>query len=178
MYTPLYVKTNYSLLSSLVTIDNLISLCKKHNLKSIAICDDDMTSTMVFYKECKKNNIKPVIGLDVKLDDLSVLLYAKDYEGYQNLIKLSTKKYERNINIDDLKERKDNLICVLPFESRVKFEELKDIYEEIYLGYQNKNEEEEVRKYTQDIVFLKSFPDLIMALFLQIQRIPIQELCM
>ncbi|MBE6150902.1 MAG: DNA polymerase III subunit alpha [Firmicutes bacterium] len=154
MYTPLYVKTNYSLLSSLVTIDNLISLCKKHNLKSIAICDDDMTSTMVFYKECKKNNIKPVIGLDVKLDDLSVLLYAKDYEGYQNLIKLSTKKYERNIYIDDLKERKDNLICVLPFESRVKFEELKDIYEEIYLGYQNKNEEEEVRKYTQDIVFL------------------------
>ena len=154
MYTPLYVKTNYSLLSSLVTIDNLISLCKKHNLKSIAICDDDMTSTMVFYKECKKNNIKPVIGLDVKLDDLSVLLYAKDYEGYQNLIKLSTKKYERNINIDDLKERKDNLICVLPFESRVKFEELKAIYEEIYLGYQNKNEEEEVRKYTQDIVFL------------------------
>jgi len=154
MYTPLYVKTNYSLLSSLVTIDNLISLCKKHNLKSIAICDDDMTSTMVFYKECKKNNIKPVIGLDVKLDDLSVLLYAKDYEGYQNLIKLSTKKYERNIYIDDLKERKDNLICVLPFESREKFEELKDIYEEIYLGYQNKNEEEEVRKYTQDIVFL------------------------
>ena len=43
---------------------------------------------------------------------------------------------------------------MLPFESRVKFEELKDIYEEIYLGYQNKNEEEEVRKYTQDIVFL------------------------
>lgn len=154
MYTPLYVKTNYSLLSSLVTIENLISLCKKHNLKSIAICDDDMTSTMVFYKECKKNDIKPVIGLDVKLDELSVLLYAKDYEGYQNLIKLSTKKYERNINIDDLKERKDNLICILPFESRVKFEELKDIYEEIYLGYQNKIEEDEARKYTKDIVFL------------------------
>ena len=109
MYTPLYIKTNYSLLSSLVTIDNLISLCKKHNLKSIAICDDDMTTTMVFYKECKKNNIKPVIGLDVKLDDLSVLLYAKDYEGYQSLIKLSTKKYERNII--HLSEEKSILIC-------------------------------------------------------------------
>ena len=54
MYTPLYVKTNYSLLSSLVTIDGLMDLCKKYDLKSIAICDDDMTSTMVFYKECKK----------------------------------------------------------------------------------------------------------------------------
>lgn len=154
MYTPLYIKTNYSLLSSLVTIEKLIYLCKENNLKSIAICDDDMTSTMVFYKECKKNDIKPVIGLDVKLDDLSVLLYAKNYEGYQNLIKLSTKKYEKSIDINDLKERKDNLICILPFESRTKYQELKDIYQELYLGYQNKIEEEEVKKYTKDVVFL------------------------
>ena len=127
MYIPLYIKTNYSLLSSLVTIEKIIQLCKENNLKEIAICDDDMTSTMVFYKECKKNNIKPVIGLDVKIDDLSILLYAKDYQGYQNLIKISTKKYERDITIEDLKERKDNLICVLPFESRSKVNELKDI---------------------------------------------------
>ena len=154
MYTPLYIKTNYSLLSSLVTIDKIINLCKENNLKSIAICDDDMTSTMVFYKECKKNDIKPVIGLDVKLENLSVLLYAKNYNGYQNLIKLSTRKYERDININDLKELKDNLICIIPFESRVKFNDLKDIYQEIYLGYQNKLEEEEAKKYTKEIVFL------------------------
>ncbi len=154
MYTPLYIKTNYSLLSSLVTIEKIIDLCKKNNLKEIAICDDDMTSTMVFYKECKKNGIKPIIGLDVKIDDLSILLYAKNYEGYQNLIKLSTKKYERSLSIEDLKERKDNLICLLPFESRSKVNELKEIYEELYLGYQNKFEEEEARKYIKNIVFL------------------------
>jgi len=154
MYTPLYIKTNYSLLSSLVTVEKLINLCKQNNLNSIAICDDDMTSTMVFYKECKKNGIKPVIGLDVKLDDLSVLLYAKNYQGYKNLIKLSTQKYERNINIEDLEKRKDDLICILPFESRTKYQELNEIYKEIYLGYQNKTEEEEVKKYTKDVVFL------------------------
>ena len=32
MYTPLYIKTNYSLLSSLVSIDKLMNLCKEHNL--------------------------------------------------------------------------------------------------------------------------------------------------
>jgi len=154
MYTPLYIKTNYSLLSSLVTVEKLINLCKQNNLNSIAICDDDMTSTMIFYKECKKNGIKPVIGLDVKLDDLSVLLYAKNYQGYKNLIKLSTQKYERNINIEDLEKRKDDLICILPFESRTKYQELNEIYKEIYLGYQNKTEEEEVKKYTKDVVFL------------------------
>lgn len=154
MYTPLYVKTNYSLLSSLVTIEKLIELCKQNNLKSIAICDDDMTSTMVFYKECQKNDIKPVIGLDVKLDDLSILLYAKNYDGYKNLIKLSTKKYDQKITIDNLKEYNQELICILPYESRSKFEELKDIYEELYLGYQNKNEEEVVKQYAKNIVFL------------------------
>ena len=154
MYTPLYIKTNYSLLSSLVTIEKLIELCKKNNLKSIAICDDDMTSTMIFYKECIKNDIKPVIGLDVKIDDLSILLYAKNYEGYQNLIKLSTKTHERNLNIDDLKERNTNLICILPFESRTKYEELKNIYPELYIGYQNKIEETEVNSITSNIVFL------------------------
>ena len=154
MYTPLYVKTNYSLLSSLVTIEKLIELCKKNNLKSIAICDDDMTSTMVFYKECKKNNIKPVIGLDVKLDDLSVLLYAKNYDGYKSLIKLSTIKYDQKITIKELKQHNKELICVLPFESRTKISELQDVYDELYLGYQNKTEEEEAKKYTSNIVFL------------------------
>jgi len=154
MYTPLYVKTNYSLLSSLVTIEKLIELCKQNNLKSIAICDDDMTSTMIFYKECKKNGIKPVIGLDVQIDDLSILLYAKNYEGYKNLIKLSTIKYDHKIIFEDLKKYNLDLICILPFESRSKFNELSPIYDEIYIGYQNKYEEEEVLKYTKNIVFL------------------------
>ena len=154
MYTPLYIKTNYSLLSSLVSIDKLMNLCKEHNLKSIAICDDDMTSAMIFYKECQKNDIKPVLGLDLKIDNLSVLLYAKNYEGYQNLIKLSTLKYEKNISYEDLDKYKENLICILPFLSRSKFNDLKVIYKDMYLGYQNKNEEEEARRYTKDVVFL------------------------
>ena len=44
MYTNLYIKTNYSLLSSLVKIDKLIEEAKKRHIKSLAICDDNMTS--------------------------------------------------------------------------------------------------------------------------------------
>ena len=43
MYTPLYIKSNYSLLSSLITIDDLISFCIEHNITEIALCDDDLT---------------------------------------------------------------------------------------------------------------------------------------
>lgn len=154
MYTPLYIKSNYSLLSSLVTIDKIIALCKSNNLKSIALCDDDMTSTMVFYKACLKNDIKPVIGMDVKIDDLSVLLYAKNYDGYKSLIKLSTIKCDRKIEVEDLKKYNNELICILPFTSIVHYEVMKNIYDDLYLGYQNLEEEKEVLKITKNIVFL------------------------
>ncbi len=154
MYTPLYIKSNYSLLSSLITIDKMMELCKKNNLKSIAICDDDMTSAMIFYKECLKNGIKPVLGFDAKIDNLSILLYAKNYDGYKSLIKLSTIKYDHSLTIEDLKRYNRELICILPYESRSKFDEVKDLYEDVYVGYQNREEEKEVLNYTDNIVFL------------------------
>ena len=55
MFTSLYVKTNYSLLSSLVSIDNLILYAVEHKLSALAICDDNMTSTKIFYDKCIKN---------------------------------------------------------------------------------------------------------------------------
>ena len=88
MFTNLYVKTNYSLLSSLISIEQLINHCIKKNIKTIAICDNNMTGVMHFYKECIKNKIKPIIGLELEYQDNDILLYAKNYDGYKNLIKL------------------------------------------------------------------------------------------
>ncbi len=154
MYIPLYVKSNYSLLSSLMSIDKIIKLCKDNNLDTIALVDDDLTSTMKFYKECLNNNIKPIIGLDVKIDNLSVLLYAKDYTGYQTLIKLSSLKYDHNLSLEDLKEYKKEVICILPFDSISLYEDVKNIYKDLYLGYQDKGEEKIVEEITDNIVFL------------------------
>ena len=83
---PLYIKTDNSLLSSLIKIDDLISFAIKNNLKSLAITDDSMYGVLEFYNKCKKNNIKPIIGLEIA----DIVLYAINYEGYQNLIQLST----------------------------------------------------------------------------------------
>ena len=65
MWTPLYVKSNYTFLSSLVNIDKLIKKCQDMNIKQVALCDDNMIATMYFYKECKKEGIKPIIGCEV-----------------------------------------------------------------------------------------------------------------
>ena len=55
-----------------------------------------MYGTVEFYKECKKHGIKPVIGLtasvfiDEQEQSLSLGLLAKNNEGYQNLMKISS----------------------------------------------------------------------------------------
>ena len=91
MYIPLYNKTTYTFLSSLLEVDDLIDLAKTNNLDSIAICDDNMFGVMEFIRKCEQNNLNPLIGLDLK----SRLLFAKNYLGYQNLLKLATIKSER-----------------------------------------------------------------------------------
>ena len=149
MYTPLNVKTDYSLLSSLINIKELIKTCIKYNIKSIAITDDNMSGVMEFYRECIKNNIKPIIGLEIKISDKNnnektILLYAKNNDGYRNLIKLSTIKSERKIIGKDLLKYRNDLICIVPYLSSGIYSSLKKIYKDIYIGYKDKLEKNNV----------------------------------
>ena len=154
MFTNLYIKTNYSLLSSLVSIDSLINYATKHDIKSLAICDDSLTSTKVFYNKCIQNKIKPIIGLDVKYNDSNILLYAKNYEGYKCLIKLSTILSERPVTKEDLSNFNKELVTILPYKDLDIYEELKPIYDTLYIGILNSKEEKEALIITNNIVFI------------------------
>ena len=139
MYTPLYVKTNYSLLSSLITIDNLLNYLKEHNYSQIAITDNNMFGVMEFYKKCNNNGIKPIVGLEINLENDSLLLYAKDYNGYKSLIKLSTIQASRKVEIKDIEKYNDSVICIVPYESMNTYSVLLNIIPDLYLGYSNKD---------------------------------------
>ena len=154
MFTSLYVKTNYSLLSSLVSIDNLILYAVEHKLSALAICDDNMTSTKIFYDKCIKNNIKPIIGLDLKYNNSNILMYAKSFTGYQSLIKLSTISSERDITITDLETYNNDVVVVLPYKDFALYNELTRLYNNLYIGVLNKIEEKESYKVTKNVVFI------------------------
>ena len=154
MFTSLYVKTNYSLLSSLVSIDNLILYAVEHKLSALAICDDNMTSTKIFYDKCIKNNIKPIIGLDLKYNNSNILMYAKNFIGYQSLIKLSTISSERDITITDLETYNNDVVVVLPYKDFALYNELTRLYNNLYIGVLNKIEEKESYKVTKNVVFI------------------------
>jgi len=151
MYTPLYIKTDYSLLSSLIKIDNLIKNLKQKNITSCAIVDDNLFGTMEFIKKCEKEGINPIIGLDIPYKESNILLYTKNYEGYQNLIKIETIKNEEEINIDILKKYSSELIAIC-FNEAI-YNELKDTFTDLFVGVSNINEEKNVY-YTKNTIYV------------------------
>ncbi|MBQ2910555.1 MAG: DNA polymerase III subunit alpha [Bacilli bacterium] len=155
MYIPLFNKSNYSLLSSLLKIDDIISYAKESNISEIAIADTNMYGTMEFINKCKKENIKPIIGLHLLLEEFSIVLYAKDYNGYKSLIKLSSIQNERKVTKEELSKYNKNVIAILPYESKETYKELASVYEDLYIGYRNKKEQTEVLLQTTNIVFFR-----------------------
>ena len=102
MYIPLKVTTDYSLLQSTIPVSSLLSFLVEKKIPSVALVDENLYGVMEFYDACLKNSIEPIVGLSITLQNNSLYLYAKNYNGYQNLLKLHTILSEREINFVDL----------------------------------------------------------------------------
>lgn len=154
MYIPIGIKSDYSLLQSLIKIPDLISYLLEHNIMACGILDDNLFGSICFYKECIKNNIKPIIGLDVCIQDKHIYLYAKNYQGYKSLLKINTIKQQRELQYIDLISYKKDVICVLPYRSIDIYEEIKKIYEILFIGYGNNFEKQNASLVSKHIVYI------------------------
>ena len=137
-YVALQVKTSYSILQSLNNIKKLVKKARELGYQSLAITDNNMFGVPEFYDECKKNNIKPIIGIELKIEEIVILLYAINNDGYKNLVKLSTITSERALTKDDLIKFKNNILLIIPY--KYYNEEIYNLYENKYIGYSNNEE--------------------------------------
>ena len=65
-FVHLHVHSEYSLLDGMSRIKDLPVRAKELGMKAIALTDHGvMYGAVDFYKECKKNDIKPIIGCEV-----------------------------------------------------------------------------------------------------------------
>ena len=151
----LNVKSNYSLLSSMLTIDEIIDYNLSIHNDICVLCDNNMYGVMEFYKKCLAKNIKPVIGLNIILEKFEIKIYCKNYTGYQSMIKLCTIQNERVVTIDDLKKYNLDLVAVLECKYINYYEEVKEIYPDLYVGYNNVYEEKKALNVTEDIVYFR-----------------------
>ena len=154
MFKPIGIKTDYSLLKSLIKIPDLISFSLANNIDVLGILDENLFGSIEFYDACIKNNIKPIIGLDTIVNNLHLYLYASDYEGYKSLLKINTIIATRELTISDLKEHNYHIISVIPFESKELYNPINDIFSLNYLSYKNAFEATNAALITNKIVFI------------------------
>ncbi len=129
----LHTHSHYSLLSALPKIPELVKAAKNDGMKALALTDNgNMYGAIEFYKECKKKEINPIIGVDFyvaartrhdkegRLDSRHsrIVMLAKDIEGYRSLIKLVTTSnlegfyYKPRIDKELIEKHSAGLICI------------------------------------------------------------------
>ncbi|MBR6472664.1 MAG: PHP domain-containing protein, partial [Firmicutes bacterium] len=132
-FTHLHLHTEYSLLDGAARIKDVVSRAKELGMTSLAITDHGaMFGVVDFYKECKAQGIKPIIGCEVYTAARShlnkdadfdkrqghLILLAENEQGYKNLIKIVSigytegYYYKPRIDKDVLRAHSEGLICL------------------------------------------------------------------
>ncbi|MEK7112736.1 MAG: DNA polymerase III subunit alpha, partial [Patescibacteria group bacterium] len=131
-FVHLHVHTEYSLLDGLSKISSLVTHVKESGMDAIAISDHGaMYGVIEFYKRCLKEGVKPLIGMEGyttninlrerpergKFQNYHLLLLAKDNEGYQNLMKITSIAhlegyyYRPRVDKETLAKYSKGLVC-------------------------------------------------------------------
>lgn len=133
-FVQLHLHTDGSLLDGVTDYKKVIKKAKEMGSPAIAITDHgNPCRTFDFYKECKKNDIKPILGLEFYITndltsrvpnkersledrDYHQSVYIKNKEGFQNYNYLTYKSvtdgyyYKPRIDFDLLFEKKSGLM--------------------------------------------------------------------
>ncbi len=89
-FVHLHAHSHYSLLRALPKIPDLVAAAKKEGCSALALTDlDNLYGAIEFYKECKAQNIKPILGLDAHVgNEQRLVLLAQNNIGYKHLLAL------------------------------------------------------------------------------------------
>ena len=132
-FTHLHVHSQYSILDGAASVSGLVGKAKSDGMVALALTDHgNMFGIKDFHETCKKNGIKPILGVETYVasrgihfkdknekEDRSgdhLILLAKNMKGYRNLLKLVTiantegMYYKPRIDKDLLKKHSEGLI--------------------------------------------------------------------
>ncbi|MEX0651852.1 MAG: DNA polymerase III subunit alpha [Candidatus Paceibacterota bacterium] len=134
-FVHLHTHSHFSLLNAPPKIPELIAKAKEYAMPALALTDNgNLYGAIAFYKKCKNEGIKPIIGIDAyvavrtrhdkeaRVDNrwARLVLLAKDEVGYKNLIKLVTEShldgfyYKPRVDHELLSKYADGLIAIIP----------------------------------------------------------------
>ena len=150
-YCNLHCHTDFSVFDGFAKLSELVSRAKELNYPALAMTDHGTTTGLVaFYKECRAQGIKPILGYEAYLTTnvnlkegklYHILVLAKNLTGYRNLLKLATygtQNFYRKprIDLEKLIELKEGLIvstaCIAGIFSHPEYA---DMVERLYEAY-------------------------------------------
>ncbi|WP_371246529.1 DNA polymerase III subunit alpha [Mycoplasmopsis agassizii] len=114
-FVNLHLNTEFSFLNSKITIKDLIEFASENQMQYLAITDqNNMYAHAEFYFACLENNIKPIFGLELFLENHKrIILIAKSNNGLINLRRLSFKALTTgHATLLDLSKVQDDLIII------------------------------------------------------------------
>ena len=159
MFVPIKVTTDYTMMKSLIKVPALINYLKEQKINVCGICDKNLFGVMEFYDECQKNQITPLIGLEVSVDNDQFYLYARGYIGYKCLLKINTKIEEKKFTLEDILKYQENLNIIMPFSYSKDFHLYENKFNHFYIGYTTEYEKNNAFILTKNVLFC---PDLKM----------------
>jgi len=100
------IHTQYSICEGAVKIADLKDFCKKNKIKSIGLSDtNNLSGALEFSQNLSSVGTQPIIGTQILFKYKSFMglipIIAKNYTGYKNIIKLSSKSYLENSETTD-----------------------------------------------------------------------------
>ena len=132
-FTHLHVHSGYSLLDATSKMEDLIATTKKLGMDSIAITDHGvMYGVIDFYKEARKQGIKPILGCEVYVSSgdrknkeygsdnfyYHLVLLAENNTGYENLMKMCSIGftegfyYKPRIDVETMRKYSEGVIAL------------------------------------------------------------------
>ena len=129
MFVPLQVMSTYSLLQSTNRIPKLVQTAKDRGYTALALTDKNvMYGVVAFYNACQEAGIKPILGLTLTVQatgdatqPTDLIFLARDFTGYQQLMRLST-AYQVATAPVDLSQQVANLThlnVIAPLDSEI-----------------------------------------------------------
>src|SRR3989344_3750415 len=132
-FTHLHVHSEYSLLDGLIKINQLVDSTLSHGMKSVALTDHGaMYGIFDFYIKAQEKGIKPILGVElykaknsrhdrqpgIDRDQYHLVLLAKNYQGYMNLMKIVTVAhlegyyYKPRVDFETLSRYREGIIAL------------------------------------------------------------------
>ena len=123
-FTHLKIHTQYSICEGALRTEELAKYCKSEKIKAIGLCDtNNLCGALEFSESIAKSRTQPIIGTQINIKYKNqfgkIPLFAKDLNGYKNLIKLSSKSFleineneEPHCKIEDIEKNHKGLILL------------------------------------------------------------------